>query len=134
MKLPLKYSVRSLFVRRGTVLMTIASVAFVVLVYVGVLSLAGGLAEAFGTSGDAANVIVLRDGALSESSSFFSLETGRELMALPGVARDPEGMPLASGEVIILNNLPREDGSTSNVTFRGVGPASFALRALPLEQ
>ena len=128
MKLPLKYSVRSLFVRRGTVLMTIASVAFVVLVYVGVLSLAGGLAEAFGTSGDPANVIVLRDGALSESSSFFSLETGRELMALPGVARDPEGMPLASGEVIILNNLPRKDGSTSNVTFRGVGPASFALR------
>lgn len=128
MTLPLKYSARSLFVRRGTVLMTIASIAFVVLVYLGVLSLAGGLTSALATSGDPAQVVVLRDGALSETSSFFSLERGRELMTLPGIARDTDGALLAAGEVLILNNLPREDGSMSNVTFRGVAPLSFRLR------
>ena len=128
MRLPLKYSARSLLVRRGTVLMTIASIAFVVLVYLGVLSLAGGLRSALSTSGDPAQVVVLRDGALSETSSFMSLERGRELMTLPGIARDADGSLLAAGEVLILNNLPREDGSMSNVTFRGVAPASFRLR------
>ena len=62
MKLPIKYSARSLFVRRTTVLMTVGSIAFVVLVYLGVLSLAGGLSAAFSTSGDPAQVVVLRDG------------------------------------------------------------------------
>lgn len=128
MKLPLKYSARSLFVRRGTTSMTIASVAFVVLVYMGVLSLAGGLSSAFSASGDPSHVVVLREGALSETSSFFSLERGREVMTLPGVARDEDGTAFAAGEVIILNNLPRQDGSLSNVTFRGVGPQSFRLR------
>jgi putative ABC transport system permease protein len=126
--LPLKYSARSLFVRRGTAMMTIGSVAFVVLVYLGVLSLAGGLKAAFTSSGDPAQVVVLREGALSETSSFFSLERGREVMALPGIERSGEGRPLAAGEVLILNNLPRSDGSMSNVTFRGVGPPSFELR------
>jgi ABC-type antimicrobial peptide transport system permease subunit len=128
MSLPLKYSARSLVERRGTVLMTVASIAFVVLVYLGVLSLAGGLRSALATSGDPAQIVVLRDGALSETSSFFSLERGRELMTLPGIARDADGLLLAAGEVLILNNLPREDGSMSNVTFRGVAPISFRLR------
>ncbi len=128
MRLPLKYSARSLLVRRGTALMTIASVAFVVLVYLGVLSLAGGLRSAFRSSGDPAQVVVLREGALSETSSFFSLERAREVMTLPGIVQGADGTPLAGGEVLILNNLARRDGSMSNVTFRGVAPASFSLR------
>ncbi|HXO30481.1 MAG TPA: ABC transporter permease, partial [Thermoanaerobaculia bacterium] len=71
MKIPLKYNVRSLFVRKGTTLMTIGSIAFVVLVYVGVLAMAGGLRAAFSASGDPSNVVVLRDGARSEVESFF---------------------------------------------------------------
>ena len=108
--------------------MTIASVAFVVLVYLGVLSLAGGLSAAFSASGDPSHVVVLREGALSETSSFFTLERGREVMTIPGIAVAEDGTALAAGEVIILNNLPRRDGSVSNVTFRGVAPESFRLR------
>ena len=66
MKIPLKYNFRSLFVRRATTLMTIGSIAFVVLVYIGVLALAGGLKTAFAASGDPRNVLVLREGAKSE--------------------------------------------------------------------
>ncbi len=128
MKIPLKYNIRNLIVRRGTALMTVASVAFVVLVYIGVLSLARGLESAFEASGDPLNVIVLREGALSETTSYYSLQEGRDLATLPGVVAGPDGTALASGEVVILQNFPRADGSMSNVSIRGVGPAAFDLR------
>ncbi len=128
MKIPLKYNFRSLFVRRATTLMTIGSIAFVVLVYIGVLALAGGLKTAFTASGDARNVLVLRDGAKSEVESFFGLDKARLLAALPGVARNAKGEPLASGQTTVLQILKRADGSESNVSIRGVEPAIFDIR------
>lgn len=128
MKIPFKYNLRSLFVRRGSTLMTILSIAFVVLVYIGVLGLAGGLRVAFGASGDPRNVLVLRDGAKSELESFFDEEKKRQIAALPGIAKGPDGQPLASGSVYLIQILEREDGSESNVALRGVEPAMFALR------
>jgi putative ABC transport system permease protein len=127
-KIPLKYNVRNLFVRRGTTLMTVASIAFVVLVYIGVLALAGGLRVAFGASGDPRNVLVLREGAKTETESFFEQEKARQIAALPGVARGADGQPLATGQVILLQILERLDGSESNVTLRGVEPAVFDIR------
>lgn len=128
MKIPVKYNFRNLFVRKGTSLMTIASIAFVVLVYIGVLALGGGLEAAFSASGDPQNVIVLRDGAKSEVESFFDLEKQRLLAALPGVAKAKDGSPLASGQVLILQILKRDNGSETNVSIRGVEPAVFAIR------
>lgn len=128
MNIPLKYNIRNLTGRRGTILMTVASIAFVVLVYIGVLSLAGGLRAAFGASGDPRNVLVLRDGAGTETESYFPTEKHREMAALPGVEHDAQGEPLASGEVVILQILSRRDGSESNVALRGVGPAAFGVR------
>jgi putative ABC transport system permease protein len=128
MRIPIKYNVRNLIVRRGTMLMTIGSIAFVVLVYIGVLSLAAGVERAFGESGDPRNVIVLRDGAHSETESYFPMERHREMAALPGIETDAQGNPLASGEVLILQILTREDGSESNVSLRGVEPAAFGVR------
>jgi putative ABC transport system permease protein len=128
MRIPLKYNVRNLIERRGTMLMTIASIAFVVLVYIGVLSLSAGLDRAFGESGDPLNVIVLRDGAHSETESSYPMERHREMAALPGIARDPQGNPLASGEVLILQILTRENGSETNVAIRGVEEAAFGVR------
>ncbi len=128
MKIPFKYNLRSLFVRRGTTLMTILSIAFVVLVYVGVLALAGGLRVAFSASGDPKNVLVLRDGAKTELESFFDEDKRRQLAALPGIAKGKDGQPLASGSVYIIQILKRTDGSESNVSLRGVEPSMFALR------
>jgi ABC-type lipoprotein release transport system permease subunit len=126
--IPIKYNVRNLTARRGTILMTVASIAFVVLVYIGVLSLAGGLDAAFDASGDPRNVIVLRDGANAETESTFPAERHREMAALPGVERDASGEPLASGETLVLQILARRDGRESNVTLRGVEPSAFAVR------
>ena len=108
--IPIKYNVRSLFVRKANTLMTIVSIAFVVLVYVGVLALGAGLRVAFSASGDSSTVIVLRDGANSEMESYFPTETHRILASMPGVARDADGEPLASGETMTLQILERPTG------------------------
>ena len=126
--IPVKYNVRSLFVRKANTLMTIVSIATVVLVYVGVLALGAGLRVAFTASGDDSTVIVLRDGANSEMESYFATETHRILASMPGVARDAEGEPLASGETITLQILERPDGSETNALLRGVEEDAFALR------
>ena len=126
--IPIKYNVRSLLVRRASTLMTVVSIAFVVLVYIGVLALGAGLRVAFGSSGDSSTVIVLRDGSNTEMESYFPTETYRILASLPGVARGPDGEPLASGETVTLQILERLDGSETNAIIRGVEPEAFALR------
>jgi putative ABC transport system permease protein len=126
--IPIKYNVRSLFVRRGTTLMTIFSIALVVLVYVGVLSLAGGIQAAFSDSGDPATVVVTRDGAQAEMDSGFAMDTRRLLATLPGVVKDSSGNPIASGETMHLQIIKRGDGTEANVALRGVEDEAFTLR------
>lgn len=128
MKIPLKYNLRSLFVRKTTTIMTIASIAFVVLVFVGVLSLGVGLERAFSASGDPANVMVLRDGARTETESYLGMDVFRGIAALPGVESDLEGEKLASGELIVLQIFERADGSESNLVVRGVMPQARSVR------
>ena len=123
MKIPLKYNLRSLFVRRATTLMTVVSVAFVVLVYVGMLAMASGLRSTF-AHGDPRNVVVLRQGARSETESFFDRETGRRIAVLPGAVGD--GV-LATGQLFVVQVLARSDGTEGNVSLRGVEPAAFSI-------
>jgi putative ABC transport system permease protein len=128
MKIPFKYNWRSLLERKSTTILTVLSIAFVVLVFIGVLSLATGLEKAFSASGDPRNVLVLRDGARTETESYTSMENFRTIAAMPQVERGPAGEPLASGELIILQIFPRQDGSESNVVVRGVQPAAKLVR------
>lgn len=128
MKIPVKYNLRSLFVRKGTTLMTVVSIAFVVVVFVGVYSLGTGLEQAFSSTGDPANLLVLRDGARSETESGNPMPVYRDIAALPGVERGADGEPLAAGELIILQIFTRQDDSEANVIVRGVMPASRAVR------
>lgn len=128
MKIPLKYNWRSLVERSGTTFLTVLSISFVVLVFIGVLSLAAGLEKAFGASGDPNNLLVLRDGARTETESFTSMDNYRAIVALPAVERTPDGQPLASGEVIVLQIFKRADGSESNVTVRGITGAAREIR------
>lgn len=128
MKIPIKYNWRSLLERKATTALTVLSIAFVVLVFIGVLSLASGLENAFAASGDPRNVLILRDGARTETESYTSMENFRTIAALPQVERGQDGQPLASGEMIVLQIFERQDGSESNVVVRGAGPAARQVR------
>ena len=125
--IPIKYTYRNLFERRGVAFMTLASIGFVVLVYIGVLALAGGLRAAFAETGDPSIVIVMRDGTRSEMESSYGQESHRLLAAMPGVERGDESA-LASGETVTIQIFKRVDGTETNVMVRGVEPAAFAIR------
>jgi putative ABC transport system permease protein len=58
-----------------------------------------------------------------------SKEAFQIIQSLPGIARDTEGKPVASGEIAVVVNLPRRaSGESSNVTLRGVSQTGIAMR------
>ena len=126
--IPIKYTYRNLFERRGVAFMTLASIGFVVLVYIGVLALAGGLQTAFADTGDPSVVIVMRDGTRAEMESSYALESHRLLTAMPGVERTTDGDVAASGETVTIQIFERVDGTETNVMVRGVEPGAFGIR------
>jgi len=129
MAIPLKYNLRNLVVRRVSTLMTVSTVALVVAVFIAIMSLASGLNTVLVSSGSPENLIVVREGSQAEVQSEVTREAFQLIQTLPGVARDAEGKPLASGEIAVLVNLPRRGtGEPSNVTIRGVSESGFAMR------
>jgi len=129
MKIPLKYNLRSLLVRRTSTAMTILGIAAVVAVFIGLNALSRGLQEAFVSSGEPENVIVLRQGAQVETNSAITRQGLHIIRYLDGIALAENGEPMVSPEVVVLVNLRRRaDNEPVNVLVRGVAPAGYALR------
>jgi putative ABC transport system permease protein len=129
MSLPLMYNVRNVFVRWRSTLATIFGISMLVLVYVCLQSMAAGLEKSSSDTGDPRNVIILRKGALDESSSQITREQFQKLKYSPEIARDPEGQPLVSADVLTVLSLPRLDGTgDAVVSVRGMTPEGIQLR------
>ncbi len=130
MKIPLKYSVRNLFARRLTSALTIGGVALVVFVFAGVMMMAYGLKYALVSSGSPDNVVVIRQSSGNEMSSYVSREQAGIIKTLPEVAMDSDGKALVEGEVVVIVNKDRRGAvnKMANVTMRGIGPKSMAIR------
>lgn len=128
MLVPLKYNLRSLRTRWVGSLMTVASVALVVWASVLSLGLAAGLRHALAVSGDPLDLMVLRKGATAETQSIVGEPKVRELLTLPGIAKNEEGRPLASPELVVVVNTPRREFGSSNLVIRGVTPLAASLR------
>jgi len=129
MGLPLKYNVRNLFIRWRATAATIAGIALVVAVYVLLQALAIGLEKSSRNTGYPLNVVIVRKGSTAESSSQITREQFRFIKYLPQIARDKNGNPLVSSEVVVLINLPRKNGDgEAHVLVRGVSPAGISLR------
>jgi putative ABC transport system permease protein len=121
LNIPLKYNLRHLRVRWTATLVTVVSIALVVMVFVMVMSLARGLRSTFLGTGDDRNLLVLRKGALAESSSQITVEDVKYTRYL-------EGIQLASAEVIVLITLERASGGNAHVQVRGLEPTGLELR------
>lgn len=127
MAIPFKVNLRSLFIRRVSTLSTIACLALVVAVFSTMMSLAAGLRYTFRKTGDPLNVMILRDGAQSETESSVSLEQKQILQTLPGVAKGADGKPVATAEVvIIINKNKRGTADSANISLRGIPPEGFS--------
>jgi putative ABC transport system permease protein len=127
--IPLKYNVRNLFVRKVTTSLTVLGIGLVVAVFLCVMSLGEGLTRVFTASGSDANVLVLRQNSQSELQSGVTRDQVPLILTLPGIAPDTDGKPLASPELVIVLNLEKADGGSSNVTIRGVGEKGMKLRS-----
>src|ERR671935_938665 len=129
MGLSASYNLRSMAVRKGTAAMTAGGIAMVVAVFVMTLSLAQGFRATLVASGSPQNAIVLRRGATAETTSAVLKPDVPIVESLPQVARDVDGQPLASPELVVAINVPRKsDNQPANVPVRGVGPRAFAVR------
>jgi putative ABC transport system permease protein len=121
-------NLRSIGQRLGSSSVAIVGIAGVVLVFVGVLSIAEGFRAAMTDVGDRQTVIVMRAGSDTEMTSGMSHETTRIVMDKPGVMRDESG-PLASAELFVIVGHPgKKDPTDMNVPLRGVSPGALKVR------
>ena len=129
MALPISYNIRNLKLRKGLTVMTALGIALTVTTAVFLMALLAGLQKAFVSSGDARNVLVMRKGSVAELSGGFDAALFPVLKTLPGIEKDNQGEPIASGEWVVVVVLPRKDKTGDvNVTVRGMMPAGLTLR------
>jgi putative ABC transport system permease protein len=129
MAVPIAYNLRNLAVRKGTTLMTALGVSLTVAVLLTTLALVEGLDTLFAESGNPLHVLVMRKGSTAELTSVFTREMFQNLKFKNGIAKDKDGQPLASLELVTVLNLPSVDNPEgSNITIRGVAPAGIAMR------
>src|SRR6476469_889460 len=127
--IPLRYNVGNLRARKVSTVMSIFGIGVVIAVMVSMMALNNGVTKATVSSGSKDNLMVMRDGAEAELSSWVTKDQFRIIRALPGIAVSSKGEPVISPELVILFKLPKKDNPKgSNITVRGVTPAAFELR------
>src|SRR5258705_6712117 len=123
------YNLRSMIVGKGTATMTAMGIAMVVAVFVMTLSIAQGFQSTLVASGSPQNTIIMRKGATSENVSAITRQELPLVQTFPQIARDANGRPLASPELVVIIALPRKtNNEPANVPVRGVGPLAFDVR------
>lgn len=129
MGIPLSYNLRNLVVRKTTSIFTVLGVALTVAVLLSVLGLVNGLRRSFTTTGHPAHLLVLRKGSTSELISNVSRNDFQVIKVMPGIARTPEGEPMASLEMVTVINVDTVDTAGGmNVNLRGLAPNGFWMR------
>ena len=119
MKIPLKYNIGSLWVRRVGTLMTALGIGLTVAIYITMQALVSGLDATFVETGHPNHLIVIRDGSLNEVNSYFNRDLLGTIKLLPGIRQDESGEPRAAGELLVVINHPRVTGESSNFVVRG---------------
>ncbi len=126
---PFSYSLRNLWTRRLTTILTVAGMALVVFVFTTILMLAQGLQETLVETGSYDNAIIIRKGSGSEVQSGVDRAQAGIIETDPIVATGADGEPLIAKELVVLIGLPKKDtDKVSNVTIRGVQKSSLPLR------
>jgi putative ABC transport system permease protein len=129
MALPLYYNVRNVRVRWQLTLLAIVGIALVVAVFAVLMSMSAGFEAALRSTGRPDNAIVVQRGSGSELTSGIPLADRNMIVVDDRVARDAQGQPLASWELVVVLGLPRaSDGQQANVTLRAVTQRAFEVR------
>ena len=128
MALPIRYNVRNIRVRWEVTILAIVGIALVVTVFVFLTAMSQGFQIALRASGRTDNAIIVQKGSNSELTSGISRGNASLMMVDARIARDDDGQPLASGEILVVANLKRKvDGGDVNVSVRGVMPKAMKV-------
>jgi ABC-type antimicrobial peptide transport system permease subunit len=120
MALPFSYPLRNLAHRRLRSALTVAVIALVVIATTLFLALVSSLRRTLVSTGSEQNLIVLRKGSDNDGSSQIPLDAYQTLRFFEGIAKDSQGEPLVSPELVVQPFFFREDGGRENVLVRGV--------------
>lgn len=125
-----RLNLKSIPERWASSLVIVVGLAGVVAVFTALLAMAVGFEHTLQATGRADNAIVLRGGSNAELNSGLGRDAVTLIRQAPGIRRDADGRPLASGELIVIAELVRqgEVKSGANITVRGVEAPAFALR------
>ena len=99
------FNLRTIPERKGASIAAAVGIAGVVVVFVGVLSIAEGFHAAMTVSGADDVAVVLRSSANNEMTSGLSGEEARIVADAPGVARTAEGPLVSFTNVCALGNI-----------------------------
>jgi putative ABC transport system permease protein len=122
-------NLRSIPERLAPSLVIVVGIAGVVGVLVALLSMSAGLGQTLGATGEPDQVVIARGGSQGELSSFLSIASMTLVKQDPAIARGADGLPLASGELIVITEVPRPGQDTgANVSLRGIEPVGVTLR------
>ncbi|HXZ85027.1 MAG TPA: ABC transporter permease [Myxococcota bacterium] len=127
MALPLSYSWRSLLARGARTAFTVMVIALVVVATTLFWSLIASLKRTLVSSGSPRNLVVMRKGATNDGSSQLSLEAFQAIRFFDGIAKDEQGNPLVSPELVVQPFFHRPDGGRENVLVRGVDPVALRV-------
>lgn len=128
-RIPFSYIAGNLKARRVSTALSILGIGVVIAVMLSMKALDRGVSLATESSASKDVLIVMREGAEAEISSWVTREATQIIRTLDGVGKDSHGEPLVSPELSIVFKLPREGAPKgSNVIVRGVTDKAFAIR------
>jgi len=127
-KIPIRYNIGSLWVRRTSTLMAMLGIGLTVAIFITMMALVNGLELTFVDTGQENNLIVIRQGGLNEVNSYFLRDLFPTIRYLPGIAKGADGEPLVAGENVAVITHERMGGEASNIIVRGTSAMGFVLR------
>jgi putative ABC transport system permease protein len=121
-------NLRSIGQRFGSSVVAVVGIAGVVVVFLGVLSIAEGFRKAMSDVGDPQTVMVMRAGSDTEMTSGLGGDTARIIMDTPGILRDEDGAVASPELFVIVGHPTKKDTSDANLPLRGVSQAVLKVR------
>ena len=126
MAVPISYNISNVRQRWQVTLLAVVGIALVVAVFAMLMAMAAGFQQALRSTGREDNAMIVQRGSGSELTSGVPLEQRNQIIVDDRVARGSDGQALATWDWVIVLNLPKQDGSPTNVTFRAVPPRAFS--------
>jgi ABC-type lipoprotein release transport system permease subunit len=127
MRLPPSYALRSLAARPARALLSASVIALVIMASTLLLGLMSSLEQTLVSSGDPLNLVVLRKGSDNDGSSQLSRAAYQSIRYLDGIARNAQGQPLISPQLVVQPFLYRVGGGRENVLVRGLDAAALEV-------